>query len=149
MNILYIYVSLLYLSVRFYSFLDGVGPTHLSAWAYTSDFHWEWDGAATSWRNCHSFVWGHNPVGPLKSWVILDLKSRSRRKKGTCKGWFLFIMWRLWSSQKGLKFKKTCTQKHRGLVKKRNNVLISTQSDDSLHWIILGKLPTKQNLANS
>lgn len=26
-------------------------------------------------------------------------------------------------------------------------MLIRTQSDDSLHWIILGKLPTKQNLA--
>lgn len=43
------------------------------------------------------------------------------------------------------KNKKPCNPKHWGLVKKRNNVLISNQSDDSLHWIIPGKPPTKQN----
>lgn len=38
-------------------------------------------------------VSGHNPDCFLKSWVILHLKSRNRRKKkGPCGGWFIFIV---------------------------------------------------------
>lgn len=82
---------------------------------------------------------------------MLGLKSGRKRKRGTgdeVKSCFTFIVRNSESPRRALPVGKTCNQKHRELVIQRNHELISAQSDDSLLWIILGKPPTKQNLAD-
>lgn len=97
-NILYIGVGLLYLSIKFYCFLDK-GPTHLLTLVTVliitgSEMELLPTGETVL------LVWGHDPDGSLGSEVTLDLKSGSRRKRRTFGGWFIFIAWRRWTSQK-------------------------------------------------
>lgn len=60
----------------------------------------------------------------------------------------LFYTHKLWISQECSNNEKNLQWKAPGLVKQRNHELISAQSDDSLQWIIFGKSPAKQNIAD-